>query len=157
VPWLVRTLTRRRRYSREPSRIGVEGLWAEVRDTARDLGLDWSEIATPRQLGDWLVTKVPEETQPAALRLARGVEAMRYAGLGDVFPDLRPEAEEVRKALWIDTRFIRRWRARLLPPSWRWYLNRGSSEASDLLDEFDLLLARIRSALLPRRSSRHAS
>jgi hypothetical protein len=43
----------------------------------------------------------------------------------------------------------------LLPPSWRWYLNRGSAEASDLLDEFDLLLARIRNTLVPRRS-RHA-
>ncbi|MDX6258821.1 MAG: hypothetical protein QOH84_509 [Kribbellaceae bacterium] len=151
VPWLIRTLTRRKRFSRPPSRIGIEGLWAEVRDTARDLGLDWSEIATPRQLGDWLVTKVPEETQPQALRLARGVEAIRYAGLDDALPDLRTEAEAVRKALWIDTRFIRRWRARMLPPSWRWYLNRGSAEASDLLDEFDLLLARIRSALLPHR------
>ncbi|NEA36808.1 DUF3488 and transglutaminase-like domain-containing protein [Streptomyces sp. SID13031] len=157
VPWLIRTLTRRKRFSRLPSRIGIEGLWAEVRDTARDLGLDWSDISTPRQLGDWLVSKVPAETQPQALRLARGVEAMRYAGQDSDFPDLRTEAEAVRKALWIDTRFIRRWRARMLPPSWRWYLNRGSSEASDLLDEFDLLLARIRSALIPRRSGRHAN
>ncbi|MEU4389159.1 DUF3488 and transglutaminase-like domain-containing protein [Kribbella sp. NPDC023855] len=157
VPWLIRVLTRRRRFSRPPSRLGVEGLWAEVRDTTRDLGLEWSEISTPRQLGDWLVTKVPAETQPAALRLARGVEAIRYAGKDDTFPDLRADAEAVRKALWADARFIRRWRARMLPPSWRWYLNRGSSEASDLLDEFDLLLARLRTAVLPRRAGRHAS
>jgi len=157
VPLLIRTLTRRRRFSRPPSRVGIEGLWAEVRDTSRDLGLEWSEISTPRQLGDWLVSKVPAETQPQALRLARGVEAMRYAGQDMDFPDLRTEAEAVRKALWIDTRFIRRWRARMLPPSWRWYLNRGSSEASDLLDEFDLLLARIRSSLIPRRTGRHAN
>ena len=49
IPWLIRSLTRRRRFARPPGRIGVEGLWAEVRDTSRDLGLDWSEIATPRQ------------------------------------------------------------------------------------------------------------
>jgi transglutaminase-like putative cysteine protease len=153
IPWLIRTLTRRRRFSRPPSRIGIEGLWAEVRDTSRDLGLEWSEISTPRQIGDWLVSKLPEETHPQALRLARGVEAMRYAGLDDTFPDLRTEAEAVRKALWKDIRLVRRWRARLLPPSWRWYLNRGSSEASDLLDEFDLLLARIRSAVIPRRAN----
>ncbi|WP_020387383.1 transglutaminaseTgpA domain-containing protein [Kribbella catacumbae] len=152
VPWLIRTLTRRKRFSRAPSRIGIEGLWAEVRDTSRDLGLDWSEYSTPRQLGDWLVSKVPAETQPQALRLARGVEAMRYAGQnGGEFPDLRTETEAVRKALWAEAKLTRRLRARALPPSWRWYLNRGSAEASDLLDEFDLLLARIRSALLPRR------
>ena len=51
IPWLIRSLTRRRRFARPPGRIGVEGLWAEVRDTSRDLGLDWSDIATPRQLG----------------------------------------------------------------------------------------------------------
>ncbi|MEV8372231.1 DUF3488 and transglutaminase-like domain-containing protein [Kribbella sp. NPDC056861] len=157
IPWLIRTLTRRRRYSRPPSRIGIEGLWAEVRDTSRDLGLEWSEISTPRQIGEWLVSKLPKETHPQALRLARGVEAMRYAGLDDTFPDLRTEAEAVRKALWQDVRLVRRWRARLLPPSWRWYLNRGSAEASDLLDEFDLLLARIRSAVIPRRAGRHAN
>ncbi|WBQ02599.1 transglutaminase family protein [Kribbella sp. CA-293567] len=156
VPWLIRTLTRRKRFSRVPSRLGIEGLWAEVRDTSRDLGLEWSEISTPRQLGDWLVARLPEETKPQALRLARGVEAMRYAGQDSTFPDLRTEAEAVRKALWRDISLARRWRARLLPPSWRWYLNRGSSEASDLLDEFDLLLARIRSAVLPRRARRQA-
>lgn len=158
VPWLIRTLTRRKRFSRSPSRIGIEGLWAEVRDTSRDLGLEWPEYATPRQLGDWLVSKVPAETQPQALRLARGVEAMRYAGQNrGEFPDLRTETEAVRKALWAEAKLTRRWRARVLPPSWRWFLNRGSSEASDLLDEFDLLLARIRSALLLRRPGRHAN
>jgi hypothetical protein len=68
--------------------------------------------------------------------------------------DLTSEAAAVRKALWTQAPRRRRWRARLLPPSWRWYLNRGSTEASDLLDEFDLLLARLRSLVLPRR---HAS
>ncbi|GAA1605457.1 DUF3488 and transglutaminase-like domain-containing protein [Kribbella sancticallisti] len=156
VPWLVRTLTRRRRFARPPGRLGVEGLWAEVRDTARDVGLDWSETATPRQLGEWLVTKVPADNAPQALRLARGIESTRYAGLSADL-DLRTEAEAVRKALWSQAKLTRRWRARLMPPSWRWYLNRGSAEATDLLDEFDLLLARIRSALLPNRSSRPTS
>jgi hypothetical protein len=151
VPWLIRVLTRRRRYARLPGRPSVEGLWAEIRDTSRDLGLDWSDVATPRQLGDWLSTKVPPEAQPQALRLARAVESIRYAGLSDAALDLRSETEEVRKALWSQAKLARRWRARLLPPSWRWYLNRGSAEATDLLDDFDLLLARIRSALTPHR------
>jgi transglutaminase-like putative cysteine protease len=151
IPWLIRALTRRKRFSRAPGRAGVEGLWAEIRDTARDLGLDWSDTATPRQLGDWLVSELPADVHPAALRLARGVESVRYAGLTDLKVDLRAEARAVRKGLWSQTKLTRRWRARLLPPSWRWYLNRGSTEASDLLDEFDLALARLRSLLLRRR------
>lgn len=150
VPWLIRTLTRRRRFARLPGRAGAEGLWAEVRDTARDLGLDWSDIATPRQAGDWLVGKLPAEAHPQALRLTRGIEALRYAGDAETTVDLRSEAAAVRKALWNEAPRRRRWRARLLPPSWRWYLNRGSAEASDLLDEFDLLLARLRSLVLRR-------
>ena len=149
IPWLIRSLTRRRRFAKPPGRLGAEGLWAEIRDTSRDLGLDWSEIATPRQAGDWLVTKLPAEAHPQALRLARGIEALRYAGDVDLALDLRAEAAAVRQALWSQAPRRRRWRARLLPPSWRWYLNRGSTEASDLLDEFDLLLARLRS--LPSR------
>jgi hypothetical protein len=151
IPWLIRSLTRRKRFAREPGRASAEGLWAEIRDTARDVGLDWSEVSTPRQSGDWLVSKLPGETQRDALRLARGIEALRYAGDANPSVDLRTEAAAVRKALWIQAPRRRRWRARLLPPSWRWYLNRGSTEASDLLDEFDLLLARLRSLFLRRR------
>jgi len=151
IPWLIRSLTRRKRFAREPGRASAEGLWAEIRDTARDVGLDWSEVSTPRQSGDWLVSKLPGETQRDALRLARGIEALRYAGDANPAVDLRTEAAAVRKALWTQAPRRRRWRARLLPPSWRWYLNRGSTEASDLLDEFDLLLARLRSLFLRRR------
>ncbi|WP_238163087.1 transglutaminaseTgpA domain-containing protein [Kribbella capetownensis] len=154
IPWLIRSLTRRRRFSRPPGRSGAEGLWAEIRDTSRDLGLDWSEISTPRQSGEWLLTKLPAEAHPQALRLARGIEALRYSGDVNPSTDLRAEAAAVRKALWSQARQVRRWRARLLPPSWRWYLNRGSTEASDLLDEFDLLLARLRSLVL---RGRHAN
>ena len=151
IPWLIRSLTRRRRFAREPGRASAEGLWAEIRDTSRDLGLDWSDVSTPRQTGEWLVSKLPAETKPDALRLARGIEALRYAGDANPTVDLTSEAAAVRKALWSQAPRRRRWRARLLPPSWRWYLNRGSTEASDLLDEFDLLLARLRSLVLPRR------
>jgi transglutaminase-like putative cysteine protease len=152
IPWLIRTLTRRRRFSRPPGRIGIEGLWAEIRDTSRDLGLDWSDTATPRQLGDWLVSEVSAEAHPQALRLARAVESVRYAGRDASAVDVRSEAGKVRRALWSQVKLTRRWRARLLPQSLRWYLNRGSAEAADLLDEFDLLLANLRSVLLPNRS-----
>ncbi|WP_427894564.1 transglutaminaseTgpA domain-containing protein [Kribbella sp. GL6] len=153
IPWLVRTLTRRRRYLRLPGRAGAEGLWAEVRDTARDLNLDWSEISTPRQSGQWLVSQLPEEAHLPARRLARGIEALRYAGDTNAELDLREDAAAVRQALWSQASGRRRWRARLLPPSWRWYLSRGTTEASDLLDEFDLLLARLRALVVPKRST----
>ena len=151
IPWLIRSLTRRKRFARPPGRAGVEGLWAEIRDTSRDLSLDWSETATPRQIGDWLVSQLPDDIHPQAVRLARGIESIRYAGQADAAVDLRTEAAAIRKALWSQAKLSRRWRARLLPPSWRWYLNRGSAEGADLLDEFDLALARLRSFLLPRR------
>jgi len=155
IPWIIRTLTRRRRFTRPPGRAAAEGLWEEIRDTSRDLGLDWSDVSTPRQTGQWLVSKLPDETHPAALRLARGIEALRYAGDANPSLDVTKEAAAVRKALWAQAPRRRRWRARLLPPSWRWYLSRGTTEASDLLDEFDLLLARLRSLVLPSR--RHAN
>ncbi|TDD58466.1 transglutaminase domain-containing protein [Kribbella antibiotica] len=151
IPWILRSLNRRRRFSRPPSRLGAEGLWSEIRDTSRDLGLDWSDVSTPRQSGEWLITKLPEEAHPSALRLARTIEAMRYAGAADVATDLRPDVTVISKALWKQATARRRWRARLLPPSWRWYLSRGTTEASDLLDEFDLLLARLRNTVLRRR------
>lgn len=156
IPWVVRVLVRRRRFSRPPGPASVEGLWAEIRDTARDAGLTWSDTATPRQLGAWLRTELSDpDAQAAATRLARGVESTRYAGR-DTELDLREPAATTRDALWAKASRWRRWRTRLLPPSYRWYLNRGSNEASDLLDQFDLALARLRSLLTPRRNARHA-
>jgi len=151
IPWLIRTLVRRRRFARDPGPGGVEALWAEVRDTARDLGLDWKESATPRQAGAWLQSLLPDDVKPQAARLARTVERSRYAGVAEQDADVRSEAAAVRSALVGAAAAKDRWRARLLPRSWRWYLSRGTSEASDLLDQFDLGLARMRSFLLPRR------
>jgi len=151
IPWILRSLNRRKRFSRSPSRLAAEGLWSEIRDTSRDLSLDWNDVATPRQIGEWLITKLPDEAHPSAVRVARSIESMRYAGATDLTVDLRQDTTVIRKALWKQATARRRWRARLLPPSWRWYLSRGTTEASDLLDEFDLLLARLRSTILRRR------
>jgi transglutaminase-like putative cysteine protease len=153
VPWLIRILIRRRRFARAPGQASVEGLWAEIRDTARDIGLDWSDSATPRQAGAWLVGKLPADVRPQAIRLARAVEFGRYAGATPRDVDLRDEADVLRRALFKTASASNRWRARLLPRSWRWYLSRGTSEASDLLDQFDLALARLRSLVVPRRRS----
>ena len=67
--------------------------------------------------------------------------------------DQREDARPVRTA-WSNTASAgQRGRARLMPRSLRWYVSRGSSEASDLLDQFDLALARLRSLIVPRRSA----
>ncbi len=153
VPWLVRSMVRRRRFRQEPSQAAIEGLWAEIRDTARDIGMDWSDAATPRQSGSRLVGRLPGEVRPKAIRVARAVEFGRYAGVEQRKLDLRDDARSVREALFNTASTGQRWRARLLPRSLRWYVSRGSSEASDLLDRFDLALARLRSLLVPRRST----
>src|SRR5262249_48780239 len=135
------------------SQTAIEGLWAEIRDTTRDIGMDWSDAATPRQSGAWLAGKLPAEIRPKAIRLARAVEFGRDAGVEQRKLGLRDEARSVRKALFNTAWTGQRWRARLLPRSLRWYAGRGSSEASDLLDRFDLALARLRSLFVPRRST----
>lgn len=141
VPWLVRSLVRRRRLAHA----GVEGLWAEVRDTARDLRLPWSASATPRQICGELCDHLPKRARTQAVKLTRAVETARYADrTAAPGSDLRGPALAVRRALWREASRGQRWRARLLPPSWRWYLSRRGTEATGLLDRIDFALARMR-------------
>ncbi|NYE38494.1 transglutaminase-like putative cysteine protease [Nocardioides cavernae] len=51
TPRLVRAARRRRHLAG-----GIEDLWLELRDTARDLGHAWPVGRSPRRAGDWLAT-----------------------------------------------------------------------------------------------------
>jgi len=71
-------LRRRRRAARRHG--GPEAGWAEIRDTARDLGLGWSDGVSPRVAGRALTAYVATAEGKAALdRMVRAVERDRYA------------------------------------------------------------------------------
>ncbi|NUR25445.1 MAG: transglutaminase domain-containing protein [Catenulispora sp.] len=149
VPWLIRSLIRRHRFGHAD----VEALWTEVRDTARDLRLDWPDPATPRRCGTWLAAQLPADSRPQAVRLSRAVEFERYAAATrrQHPAGLREAAADVRRSLIDNASTANRWRARLLPRSWRWYLARGATDAPSLLDRLDLTAAHLRRHALRRR------
>lgn len=79
---------RRRRRARRMAAATPEEMWAELRDTAIDLGVPWPEERSPRATGLALagtVNSVPEA--PAALRrLVTTLETARYAPAGEQPP-----------------------------------------------------------------------
>lgn len=80
APAAARTARRQRRYS--AARNGdPDPLWAELSDTAVDLGYVWSAARTPRQVAAWLGR---DAAQPGALDpLATAVEHRRYSADGN--------------------------------------------------------------------------
>ncbi len=107
VPRLVR---RRRRRRRLAPAAGVEAAWAELRDSAVDLGLPWPTGRSPRAIAEqvhaWMRTgagpalgrPTGEEEAAAALdRLVLAVERRRFAPAPD--PDPAGVGEDVRRCL----------------------------------------------------------
>jgi transglutaminase-like putative cysteine protease len=77
LPATVRAARRRRRLA--AAREGdPDALWAELSDTALDLGYVWSPARTPRQVSAWLAHDAAD-TAPALDALAVAVEHRRYA------------------------------------------------------------------------------
>jgi transglutaminase-like putative cysteine protease len=122
VPWFVRVERRRRRI--RAGRDDPDPLWAELSDTAIDLGYIWSPTRTPRQVVRWL-GDATGDAQTSLVTLAQAVEAHRYAptraeaaghGPGvDLHRELRAVTARLRarRRLWI------RMRAMLWPASLR--------------------------------------
>jgi transglutaminase-like putative cysteine protease len=78
LPWWVRT--HRRRVRLRAARAGdPDPLWAELADTALDLGYVWSSTRTPRQVARGL-GRSAGDAQASLATLARAVEEHRYAG-----------------------------------------------------------------------------
>lgn len=98
VPAGLRWVRRRRRLS---SGAGVEDAWSELRDTAIDLGVPWSDASTPRQAVAALVADqhLTGEAAEAAARIGRVVERARYAPTPPDTGWLAADVAEVRKAL----------------------------------------------------------
>jgi transglutaminase-like putative cysteine protease len=116
VPALVRWVRRRRRLAGS-----VEDAWAEVRDTALDLGLAWSDARTPRQAvtGMTEATHLAGEPRAALERLGRATEQTRYAASPPRGTHAAEDARTVRAALLRRAETRQRWRALLWPASLR--------------------------------------
>lgn len=127
APALVRAGRRRRRFAAARHDGDAEALWAELSDTALDLGFVWSDARSPRQVASWLARDVPGSAE-ALHTLAEAVERGRYAGPGGAggtatgggnsmaaTTALREVTHELRERRGTRTR----WRARLLPASLR--------------------------------------
>lgn len=129
-PYAVRTARRQRRL-----RAGdPDALWAELSDTAVDLGYVWSPARTPRQVARWLDGQAGPASQ-ALQGLAVAVERARYAPPGAVPApaDLRDDLDAVRTELRRGRGSGARVRAVLWPASLRWSLGRGWRELTGRL------------------------
>ncbi|MBI1377557.1 MAG: hypothetical protein GC157_08765 [Frankiales bacterium] len=118
VPAVRRIVRRRRRLSRQAS---VEDAWAELRDTARDLGVVWPESLTPRQAVAGIVERahLRGDVAAAATRIGRTTEQARYAPAPPSTEGLAEDLGTVRTALLERADTGTRLRATLFPPSLR--------------------------------------
>jgi transglutaminase-like putative cysteine protease len=120
TPAAIRTARRRRRFA-AARRGDADALWAELSDTAIDLGYVWSPARSPRQVSAWLARDAAGAA-PALDALAVAVEHRRYApgasswdsaalakGLQEVTDELRARRAP-RMRMW----------ARLWPASLGW-------------------------------------
>lgn len=120
LPAAVRTGRRRHRLRR--IRDGdTDALWAELSDTARDLGYVWSEARSPRQVARWLGSS--SDVASAPLRsLTEAVESARYRPAATAVggSELVSELETVRQGLGARRSPRERLRAFLWPASLDW-------------------------------------
>jgi hypothetical protein len=118
VPAAWRWLRRRRRLSATAS---VEDAWEELRDTARDLGIEWSDARTPRQAVATVIERqhLSGEVAEAATRVGRVTERSRYAATAPTTEGLSDDVSTVRTALLDRVDRSTRVRATLLPVSLR--------------------------------------
>ncbi|MPZ62067.1 MAG: hypothetical protein GEU93_12390 [Propionibacteriales bacterium] len=121
LPAIVRMLVRRTRWTRAQGDVALaEAVWAEVRDTIRDLRHEWP-WDTPRRTARAVSPLIAhdEAALGALWRIAIGVERSRYARVPQDGARLRPDLETVVGALRHHESRADRIRAVLLPRSLR--------------------------------------
>jgi transglutaminase-like putative cysteine protease len=121
VPAAVRWRRRQQRL-RAAGRGDPDPLWAELSDTAVDLGYVWSPARSPRQVVGWLSRHVDAPAAQSLRTLASAVEVKRYAPTGQqVAPTpLVEELRSVEARLRAERSRSVRIGARLLPASLGW-------------------------------------
>jgi hypothetical protein len=102
----------------------VHGAWAEIGDSAIDLGQPWSPFSTPRQAGARLSRGMSDEAAQALRRLRVQVEQVRYGRGGSRGVDALVQ-DERSAAVRADVRTVRaelqarvRWQTRLVGYCW---------------------------------------
>ncbi|PZS32402.1 MAG: hypothetical protein DLM58_09960 [Pseudonocardiales bacterium] len=116
------TRWRRRRARLRAAGLGdPDPLWAELSDTAVDLGYVWSAARSPRQVSGWLGRQVDSPAAQSLSSLATAVELARYAperpnASASLVADLRTVEARLRSERSRSVRIG----ARLLPASLGW-------------------------------------
>ncbi|MHB2022249.1 MAG: transglutaminase family protein [Mycobacteriales bacterium] len=118
-PALLRARLRRRRRRAPPGRARVEALWAELADSAVDLGLAWPAAASPRRAAATLTASAnfPRAGRQLVAELCQSVERSRYSGHSDQLVDPTARLDQLLGLLRRRASLESRLRARLLPPS----------------------------------------
>ncbi len=121
TPAALRRNRRRRRLSRSASAPGA--LWAEILDTAVDLGFPPSPNLSPRRLvqfwsrGPGGERAIPDITRSVIMDVAHAEELERYAGGAQVPGDAAVRLPQALRAWERSQDAATRWRAWLAPPS----------------------------------------
>jgi hypothetical protein len=120
APRLVRSLTRRRRWSRAAGDgPRAQAAWLELLDDLTDYKVAWSASESPRALGSRLARtlRLSPEAAAALARIVQATERARYAPDPADSATLRADTDLVRRAVSASSGRAARWRARLVPPS----------------------------------------
>lgn len=122
---------RRRRRRRRERAGGARAAWAELRDTATDLGESWPRGRSPRATGEWLSTRLGDPAAPG------GASGPRRRG-----PEQAPDAAAALDRVVRATERTR-------------YARPGSSPEADLRGDVALIVAALRAGV-PRAALRRA-
>jgi transglutaminase-like putative cysteine protease len=114
LPVLVRRMRRVRRYWRVRRRGSAVEAWAELNDTAVDLGWD-AATTTPRKFAELVKRGMSKETNAALARLLAAVEATAFSR--DHGKSALADLRTVRRAMWKVSTRNERVRAMLTPAS----------------------------------------
>jgi TgpA N-terminal domain/Transglutaminase-like superfamily/Domain of unknown function (DUF4129) len=120
APRLVRSLTRRRRWSRAAGDgPRAQAAWLELLDDLTDHKVAWSASESPRALGSRLAQtlRLSPEGAAALARIVQATERARYARDPADSATLQADTDLVRAEISANSGRAARWRARLVPPS----------------------------------------
>ncbi len=141
TPALSRVAIRRRRYRRAGTDpvARANAAWAELRDTAVDLGYSWSPSETPRQAAVRLArkAKLRQRDADALNRLTTAVERARYAPVAGDTSSVAGDVTQVRSGLARRVGRPQRIRSMLLPASTVVILHWFGERIADGLDAID--------------------